>query len=239
MIHSHDVVASTQDLAHSFAATGGLHGDAVLAREQTVGRGTRGRDWSSGPGGLWLSVILRPPGPPALEALSVRVGLELAEMLSDLLAGDPVQVKWPNDLVARDRKLGGILCESRWNGDLPSWAVVGVGINGRNALPVELADRAITLHELGWSGSLDDLVPIVVRSALRAADRTGPLDSDELLRFAHRDWLRGKAVAEPVAGIAIGIGPEAKLRVEQPNGKTIEVLGTVALAGLAREPGTR
>jgi len=239
MIHTYEVLDSTQDLAHALAAAGAPHGDAVVAGEQTMGRGTRGRDWASGLGGLWLSVIIRPSGPPSLEALSVRVGLELAEALSDLIGSDPVQVKWPNDLVARDRKLGGILCESRWSGDLPSWAVVGVGINGRNAVPHELADSAITMAELSWNGCLDDLTTVVVRSVVAVADRRGPLDREELLRFARRDWLRGKALAMPVTGIATGIGPEARLRVEQQSGAIVEVLGSVTLAGLARHPGSR
>src|ERR1019366_7365670 len=65
---------STMEAAHALAQDGAAHGTAVVAARQTLGRGTRGRTWSSELGGLWLSVIARPSRTDALEALSLRVG---------------------------------------------------------------------------------------------------------------------------------------------------------------------
>ena len=65
---------STMEAAHARAQDGAAHGTAVVAERQTLGRGTRGRAWSSEPGGLWLSVITRPSRTDAIEALSLRVG---------------------------------------------------------------------------------------------------------------------------------------------------------------------
>ena len=63
-IHRFDELDSTQDRAHELAAGGAAHGTVVVAAVQTRGRGTRGREWSAGRGGLWLTVILRPAAAP-------------------------------------------------------------------------------------------------------------------------------------------------------------------------------
>ncbi|MGE3618000.1 MAG: biotin--[acetyl-CoA-carboxylase] ligase, partial [Gemmatimonadales bacterium] len=134
-VHRLDRVGSTQDEAHRLAAEGAPAGTVVVAAEQDQGRGTRGREWTSGRGGLWLTAILRPREAPLLEGLSLRIGLALAPVLEAVAPGGLIQLKWPNDLVAANRKLGGILCEARWVGDRPGWVAVGVGINVRNPLP--------------------------------------------------------------------------------------------------------
>ena len=129
-----DRVGSTQDEIHRLAEAGAPDGTAVVAREQTAGRGSRGQRWESPLGGLWLSVLRRTSkaGPPLV--LSLSAGLAVAEALES--AGvQEVQVKWPNDLMVNDAKIGGILCEVRWHGDRPAWAVIGVGINVENQTP--------------------------------------------------------------------------------------------------------
>src|SRR6185295_3988298 len=78
-------VTSTQDEAHDLAARGAPHGTAVAARIQTDGRGTRGRRWESGIGGLWLSVVCRPQGDVALASTGLRIGLALADLIDTCL----------------------------------------------------------------------------------------------------------------------------------------------------------
>lgn len=110
---------------------------ACLAEYQTVGRGRRGRRWWCPPGaGICLSLAWqfdRPP--PDLSALSVVAGLAVRQ---SLLSGgfEDIMLKWPNDLVAGIRKLGGLLVEMRAEGNGPCHVVVGVGINHR--LPASL-----------------------------------------------------------------------------------------------------
>lgn len=126
----HAELGSTNDRALEWLREGAPHGAVVTADAQTAGRGRRGRQWFSPPGqSLYASLVLR-PGPvrplERLGALGLAVGVGLREGLPPLSA--PVRLKWPNDLKLDGRKLGGILCESRWVGDVPE-VVVGFGIN--------------------------------------------------------------------------------------------------------------
>lgn len=224
-------------MAHQLAESGAESGTAVVAKEQHSGRGTRGRVWDSGPGGLWLSVILRPDSPPALEGLSVRVGLEIAAALEPALRPSrPIQLKWPNDLFAGDRKLGGILCEVRWTGDRPGWVVVGIGINVANRIDSELAPGAVRLVDLG--GPPDPkMVETTVRDAVVAAGRRlGPLSADELAAFAIRDWLYSRRITTPGLGVARGLRPDGRLLVRRDDGTEDAVLGPIAVADLAQTP---
>src|SRR6185369_6775816 len=114
---------------------------------QTGGRGSRGRAWHSPPGGLWLSVMYRPPSPAGVELLSLRLGLLVATALEAAAPGLPVALKWPNDLMVGDRKLGGILCEARWQGESLAWVAAGLGLNVTNDIPDDVHLTATALAE--------------------------------------------------------------------------------------------
>src|SRR4051794_10686215 len=117
------------DRVHQLAEQGAPAGTAGLAEAQTRGRGARGREGHSPPGGLWLSVLYRPGSPLGVELLSLRLGLHVAEALESVAPGLGVMLKWPNDLMVSDRKLGGILCEARWQGESLAWVAAGLGLN--------------------------------------------------------------------------------------------------------------
>ena len=199
-------IPSTLDVAHLLGAQGAPSGTVIVADEQTAGRGRLGRRWASAPGaGLWLTVIERPTDLTALDVLAVRVGLYAAETL-DRLAGQPVGVKWPNDLHAGGRKLGGILIEIRWRGQSPDWAAIGLGINV--AAPeletgIGLAPGATRLE------ALERVVPAI----RRAAAMPGHLSPDELSRWTTRDVARGREISEPGSGIVTGISELGELQV--------------------------
>ena len=230
-IEWHDRLDSTQDLAHQLASAGAAHGRAVAAREQLRGRGTRGRSWASPRGGLWISVICRPHGNTTPESFAVRLGLAVARTLELEHTREPIVLKWPNDLYARDRKLGGLLCEARWQGEELAWIVVGLGLNVANSLAPELQGRAIALRDLGWRETPAQLAPLLVRAIAVAGVHGGALTPDELAAFRERDWLRSKRLLTPVTGWAEGITPEGRLRVVGLDGREEEVLGTVTIEG--------
>jgi BirA family biotin operon repressor/biotin-[acetyl-CoA-carboxylase] ligase len=188
-----------------------------------------------------MSVIGRPAAADGLERLSLRTSLELAPVLEavGVLPPGTLRIKWPNDLLARDRKLVGILCEARWHGDRPAWVVVGVGVNLTNQLPPALATRAIRLADLGRAPGPRALAEPVRNAVCRAVERVGPLDPDELSRFAERDWLRGRPVGGPVAGRLHGLGPEGRLRLRKPNGEIVELLEGPTWTDLAGPDGSR
>jgi BirA family biotin operon repressor/biotin-[acetyl-CoA-carboxylase] ligase len=222
---------STMDALHALAEAGAEAGTAVVAEVQETGRGSRGRSWSSPRGGLWLSVLARPRA-AALEVLSLRAGLAVAELLETLGAEGRIALKWPNDLMLDDRKCGGILCEARWQGATPAWVAIGLGLNVTNAVPPALVETATGLVSILPALTAEALVVPMV-DALRGVDAAaGTLGDGERARFARRDWLRGRALAAPVAGTAEGLAADGALLVRGPDGTTTAVRsGTVALAG--------
>ncbi len=192
MIHWHPTLPSTQDEAHRLAASGAPHGTAVAARVQTAGRGTRGKPWVSGAGGLWLSVVCRPEpaAPIGLEVLSVRVGLAIAEYLDRLLPRPgSVALKWPNDLMLGAGKVGGILTEAKWQGERLSWIVVGVGLNLHNPLPRGAEPPAARLADVGVTAGPEDLADPITGIVAATAKSGTPLSEVELAAFKARNWL--------------------------------------------------
>ncbi len=218
-------VSSTLDVVHDAAERGGDDGTVVLADEQTAGRGRHGRRWHSPPGrGVWLGYLMCPVGRPAGGVLALRVGLAVAAGMDDL--GLAIRLKWPNDLILRDRKLGGILCEARWKGERLGWVAIGVGLNITGPMPTELADHAIAADavqpQVTRLAVLDRLVP-----ALRGLAATSVLGAEELRHYAARDWLRGRRLEAPVAGIVRGVDGDGALVVEGAEGTERVVGGSV------------
>lgn len=216
------------ELAHQLAADGAAHGSAVIADRQVAGRGQRGRAWASDLGGLWMSVVLRPVRVDAFEALSLRIGLALATTLERALPGlAAVGLKWPNDLLLRGRKVGGILTEARWVGAQCQWVVVGLGLNVTNILPPALTTIATTLADEAAGAEVSALVAPVLAAVQQAGRSAGPLTASELDAFHARDVLRGQPVREPVVGTAAGIAADGALLIRGPDGATVPCRGGV------------
>ncbi|MGH7538568.1 MAG: biotin--[acetyl-CoA-carboxylase] ligase, partial [Gemmatimonadales bacterium] len=197
--HLAAVAASTLDQVHSLGAQGAPHGTVVVALEQTAGRGRDGREWHSPPGGVWLSVLLRASG-AAPGIVSIRAGLVLADVVDEMVGAPVARLKWPNDVLLEDRKLAGVLCEGRWQGDALQWLAVGLGVNVANPLPLAVRRSAIALDEVVPGvrrlDVLDRLVPALARLPAHGERLTEP----ECAAFASRDWLRDRVLRRPVAG---------------------------------------
>jgi BirA family biotin operon repressor/biotin-[acetyl-CoA-carboxylase] ligase len=144
-----DRVDSTNAVAAAMAAEGAAEGTVVAADSQTAGRGRLQRRWvSPNLGNLYFSIILRPPTGP--ERVS-QVGLVAAAALHRALTGEcpglRAGIKWPNDILAGDRKLAGILCEAKSEADIIHYAVVGIGINvNARSFPKELGETATSIR---------------------------------------------------------------------------------------------
>lgn len=146
-VHQHDEVDSTNELALREVAAGrARHGDVHVARAQRAGRGRRGAEWISPPDeGLYLSAIWLPPRLLPAPPLAMACGLALFDAVRALgLAA--ARLKWPNDLLAGQAKLGGVLVESRSLEAARPHYVLGLGLNVRQrAFPATLeAARAVT-----------------------------------------------------------------------------------------------
>lgn len=212
------VVGSALDEVHALGARGAADGTWVVAVEQREGRGTRGRTWHSPRGGLWLGVLRRRERPDGLELLGLRAGLAVAAELERLVSAPPILLKWPNDLIMTDRKVGGILCEARWQGETLSWVAIGLGLNVRNPIPAEVADSAVALAACGVDSTAEALAAPLA-SVLAAVDLSSPrLSAAEVAEFTHRDWLLGRPVEAPYAGVASGIRADGALGILSPSG---------------------
>jgi len=222
---------STMDVLHGLAADGAEAGTVVVAAEQGIGRGSRGRGWQSPPGGLWLSALFRPRAAAGVELFGLRIGLAIADAIEALGPGVPVDIKWPNDLMVGELKLGGILCEARWQGDSLGWVVAGIGINVANPIPRELAGTATNLADR-LPGITPELVEPQVTARLRALEPPSErLNPAELATLRQRDWLCGRRLLGPARGTAAGISDEGALLVRPDRGGTVAVrAGTVELA---------
>ena len=220
-VHRLTRVSSTLDLIHAEAAKGAPGGTVVVAEEQLEGRGTRGRAWLSAPGGLWYSILYRDASEGGLEFLSLRIGLAVASAIESVVPAVRLGVKWPNDLMLGERKLGGVLCEARWQGGSLGWIAVGIGINVTNPIPTDLAGSATTLGSVAAGISADRLVEPVTRVLRRLPLQVDRLSGEELARFQGRDWLQGRRLVAPVRGIARGISNDGALLIEQADGTMV------------------
>jgi BirA family biotin operon repressor/biotin-[acetyl-CoA-carboxylase] ligase len=216
-------VASTNaELAARFG-----HRHALLAEYQTAGRGRRGRGWSSPPAaGIWLSFGYRfDLGLSGLGALALAAGLAAADALER--AGVPVAMKWPNDLVAEGRKLGGVLVEGRGDRTGPCDVVVGVGINVRLPQTLPAPRQPWTdVHRLtGVTPDRNGLAAAVIVALDRACARFADRGLTPFLgRWRQLDALAGREIEVAYArgtrlhGRADGINRRGELRVRAAAG---------------------
>ena len=147
-------VGSTQDTLMQ-TASAEPDGTVLVAGRQTAGRGRMGRVWSSPPGTLTFSVLLRPSIPPDVSGV---VMLAAAVSLHDVISGyiPDARLEWPNDITA-DGKLAGIVLDSSVRGDL-EWVVVGVGVNVSSD-PRLVAERLASDASFGGADSISRHAP--------------------------------------------------------------------------------
>lgn len=204
-----------------------LHGMAIIAEQQTAGRGRRGRIWHSpAQGNVYCSVIII----PAPETHQPASWFSWVPLLSALAAADclsaqtglAISVKWPNDLLIGNKKLGGVLCEQTTTVDRTLAIIIGIGLNinaSLSSFPSELRAGATSLA--AECGRPYDRIAILADLFLRLEQRMDRLRregaSGMIDEFARRCATLGKRVQvalEPqrlVQGIAESIGPDGCL----------------------------
>jgi BirA family biotin operon repressor/biotin-[acetyl-CoA-carboxylase] ligase len=162
-------VASTNDEAKRFAEAGEAAGLVVTAAEQTAGRGRQRRAWTSPPGNLYSSILLRPSCPLARVpeigfVAAVAVAAAVAAVVPDPAS---VRCKWPNDVLVNGRKVAGLLLETatETSGGV-EWAVLGIGLNVVS-YPEETG-RAIAATSLAAAGAAGVSPAIMLQRVLDA-----------------------------------------------------------------------
>jgi len=224
----HDEIESTNVEAKRLAAAGAPEGTVVVAESQSAGRGRLGRRWTSPAGkGLLFSALLRPPlGMADAHLLTIVAAAAACAAIESLVPVD-VRIKWPNDLLIDDRKVGGILLEAAGEQDAIDWVVIGIGLNVNteySELPVALRRTAVSLkvasgQPVDRSELLARLLLALEESYLDAA-RNG--FDDALGQFRERDYLLKRCVSVqtrrgPVVGEAAGIDEKGALLVQLPH----------------------
>jgi BirA family transcriptional regulator, biotin operon repressor / biotin---[acetyl-CoA-carboxylase] ligase len=156
-----DTVDSTNNYAMAKVRAGmAKHGMAIFAREQTAGKGQRGKSWYTQPGqNIALSLILNTKILRTDQQfyLSMLVALGVNDFIKEY-AGDEAAIKWPNDLYWRDRKAGGILIETVFKGTEWKWAVAGIGININQAHFDKLLPNPVSLSQI--TGKTYDVIAL-------------------------------------------------------------------------------
>jgi len=211
IVHSFDSVSSTQRAARDLLESGRARvGHIVVADQQTAGRGRLERVWTSPSGGLYATFIV-----PNDRLLAVRAGLAATRALEAL--GAAVRLKWPNDLVVGERKLGGILIEA--DADV---ARVGIGIN----LTTSPLGDATNLLDLGVRVDRDALVRAIHSELVAQESEAGILES-----YRARSATLGRRVridvtaGRTINGQAIGIDALGRLLIETGDGVEVVSCG--------------
>ena len=175
------------------------HGMAWFAREQTAGKGQRGKQWISEPGSnVILSITLQPSAVFIRNPfyLSATISIACIEFLQQL-TGKPFCIKWPNDLYWGDRKTGGILIENNYSGEKWNWAVIGIGINVNQTVFGNGLQKAVSLKEISERKDLDPAqiaseVTAYIMEKFNASERALP--GEVMIQYNYFLYKRNKTV---------------------------------------------
>ncbi len=234
----HPASDSTQrralDLARNWTPAGPV---LVLAESQTAGRGRGTNHWWADSGALTLTLLLDTGLPQRrLPQASLTVGLAVCEAIETILGPAQMQLKWPNDVYCRQRKLSGILIEVP-TAD-PQLLAIGIGINVNNSLsraPDELRTTAIALCDVaGHPFPLTEVLIAVLNRLQHRLDCIGCRDDELRTKWRERCLLTNRTVqvdlgTRKVSGRCRGINDEGALVIETPAGLEPCYAGTVTL----------
>jgi BirA family biotin operon repressor/biotin-[acetyl-CoA-carboxylase] ligase len=231
----YEVVDSTMNAARKRVAAGAGHGTVITAVSQSAGRGRTGQTWLSPRGaGLYFTLIVQPTTHDTLSGFSLMVGAALLQSLHALGATD-VQVKWPNDLVVGDAKLGGILVELLpVQPNQPIRVLVGVGINLSPLPPGALARPHVGLWrmipERPHHALLGDLID-GLQEAYTTWESAGLSPALQVFAnhhaLAHMPVRAQGAQGQAIFGTVLGIADDGGLRLSTPTGTHTVYAGDV------------
>ncbi len=242
-IYTLSQASSTNEVAFRLALKGAGEGVVVLAESQTKGKGRMGRPWESPTGlNIYLSLILRPRIVPSKTPLiTLMAAVACAEAIDEVTGLLPA-IKWPNDLLLKRKKLGGILTEADMELDRINFLVVGIGINVNMTgalFPPSIKDTATSLQEaLGREIPRIALIQAILRHLEQWYKRLAQGNVEEITRrWKELSLVKGQQIevtslGEVVRGTALDIDEDGALLVQTDN-NTIKrvVAGDVTLNG--------
>jgi BirA family biotin operon repressor/biotin-[acetyl-CoA-carboxylase] ligase len=227
---------STNDVIEKFARDGVKEGVVVFAESQTRGRGRLGRKWASpAKKGLWFSVLLRPDlRPHETTQLTVATATALRRAIEAQTGLEP-EIKWPNDILVRGKKVAGILTEMNAEVDRVKYVIVGIGVdvnlNPRD-FPPELKKTATSLKiEMGKAISRAELAVNIMREFDIDYQRVCANDFDEVAE----EWEKHcKTIGEEVVirtgpreirGRAESLAEDGALLLRTEHGRPERIVG--------------
>lgn len=235
-------VDSTNDYLRRLSDVNLIHSAVCLAETQTAGRGRRGNYWVASP---YRNVIMSlgwvyDSWPKGITGLAIATGMELIDTLADFGASG-LAIKWPNDIVHRDKKLGGILIDARGESRGPCSLIIGVGLN------VEIAEQDGALIDQPWSDLVHDvgchidrnhLVACCIMSMYRLLRNYNELGFEPYRsRWREVDILSGREVSvtfrdsgKQLFGNALDVDSSGGLKIVQHGGgETVCYCGEVSV----------
>jgi BirA family transcriptional regulator, biotin operon repressor / biotin---[acetyl-CoA-carboxylase] ligase len=237
-VEFHPQIGSTNDRARQVLAEPDGDGRAVVADEQTAGRGRRGRTWVSPAGvNLAVSVGLRLPlDAAAAGLLGIAAALAVRDACAEVASGHDLRVKWPNDVVdASGLKLAGLLIETSLEAARLTDVVIGAGINvnwRRADMPPDVRERATSLCEI--TGAEVDRVSLlsVLLTRLDREMRAMERGESPVSRLRAHSALDGRHVtvdlgAERLDGQVAGTSDGGLLLLDTPAGRVALAIGEV------------
>jgi BirA family transcriptional regulator, biotin operon repressor / biotin---[acetyl-CoA-carboxylase] ligase len=229
-IHYEDSVESTQRVAHRLAYEQAMEGTVVVAEEQTLGRGRMDRTWYSPKyTGIWMSIILRPKLPlPKAPQLTLIAAVAVVQAIEDITELSP-QIKWPNDILIKGKKMTGILTELQAESDQINSVIIGMGINVNQ----HIADFPIELRETATSLAIEQGItfsrPALIRSLLTHLEKLYLLYLEkgflpikilwESYAISIGKTIRARTLSSVIEGKALGITNDGVLKIEDHAGE--------------------
>lgn len=224
-IHYFDYLASTMDLAMRLGMEGASNGTLVLAEAQTKGRGRLGRSWFSPKyKGIYLSLILRPKISLATSpVLTLLAAVSICEAIKDAVGLD-AQIKWPNDIFIRQRKVAGILTEMNAEADKINFMAIGIGLNVNNDKKSLIAQSTSLKEQLREPVSrvvlLQELLRRIESNYLYLEDKGSQVIIDKWRSFSLTLGKRVKVYCQNkhIEGAATDIDQDGALLIRKDSG---------------------
>ena len=223
-----DDVDSTQAIAKGLATKGAREGTTVIAKSQSSGKGRLGRSWVSPTGGLYMSFILRPADISKPELITLVTAVAVVDGIKQA-TGLKTAIRWPNDIMARGKKLAGVIAEAQADKHAITEVVVGVGVNC-NAIVSDAEglgkDATSIAEELEKHTEISMLKNSILDafSCLYEKWRTGedmmPLWKGHIATLGKSVSIKLKTNETAFSYQAVGIDPEGSLMVTKDGKQT-------------------
>lgn len=241
-IYCFDSIDSTNTKAKELAEAGHPSGTLVVADQQTLGRGRRGRSWESPAGtGIFMTLMLKPDiNPNNASMLTLVAAMATARAITEV-TGEAAQIKWPNDIVMNGKKVVGILTEMSAQFDYINHIVVGIGINVHNEeFPEDIAKTASSLllecgHRIHRASLIEAFLEEFERLYavyLETEDMSGLQKEYDSLLVNRGRQVRVLDPKEPFEGKAMGITKKGELIVDTWESRKLVSSGEVSVRGI-------